>query len=95
MTVERSALRAIPDDVIGYTISVTNTGNVTLSDLADDTCDAAPAYASGDDGDVLDVGEAWTFTCSYAIDQVDIDLARSPTRPRPPPSARGQHRRPR
>ena len=77
MTVEGSALRADPDDVIGYTISVTNTGNVTLSDpaVADDTCDAAPAYASGDDGDGLfEVGEAWTYTGSYAIDQGDIDL---------------------
>ena len=55
--------------------------------MADDThCDATPVRgddASGDDDDGLfDVGEAWTFTCSYAIDQVDIDLA-GPTRPRP------------
>ena len=43
--------------------------------MADDTCDAAPAYASGDDGDGLfEVGEAWTYTGSYAIDQGDIDL---------------------
>ena len=43
--------------------------------MTDDTCDAAPAYASGDDGDGLfEVGEAWTYTGSYAIDQGDIDV---------------------
>lgn len=45
---------------------------VTVSDPG---CDAPPAYASGDlnsDGE-LDVNETWTYTCSYAIDQADID----------------------
>src|SRR5207248_640962 len=50
-------------------------GNRTLSDVtvADPLC--APVFASGDgNGDgLLDVGEAWTYTCTYAVTQSDID----------------------
>ena len=69
---------ANPGDRIDYTFDVTNTGNVTLTDPAvtDPNCDAAPALAtpSGDDGDGdFEVGETWTYECSYLIDQADID----------------------
>ena len=67
--------RATPGDLITFSFTVDNTGNVTLTapTVTDDHC--TPAYASGDlnlNGK-LDVEETWTFTCSYGIDQADID----------------------
>ncbi|MEP5631152.1 MAG: hypothetical protein ABJP79_04665 [Tateyamaria sp.] len=74
------------DDVIFYTISVENTGNVTLSApvLSDDittatggveALEAAPVFDSGDlnDDDLLSVGETWTFTAEYRLTQDAID----------------------
>ncbi|MEO9684539.1 hypothetical protein, partial [Tateyamaria sp.] len=74
------------DDVIFYTISVENTGNVTLSApvLSDDittatggieALEAAPAFDGGDlnDDDLLSVGETWTFTAEYRLTQEAID----------------------
>ncbi|MFZ2286037.1 MAG: gliding motility-associated C-terminal domain-containing protein, partial [Bacteroidales bacterium] len=58
-----------------YTITVTNTGNVSLTGvvLSDDLAGAA-TLTSGDDGDgILEVGEAWVYTATYAATQDDID----------------------
>jgi gliding motility-associated-like protein/uncharacterized repeat protein (TIGR01451 family) len=59
-----------------YTITVTNTGNVSLTGvvLSDDLAGTA-TLTSGDDGDgILEVGEAWIYTATYAATQADIDL---------------------
>ncbi|WP_300008487.1 Ig-like domain-containing protein, partial [uncultured Dokdonia sp.] len=67
-----------PLETITYTFTVTNEGNVTLSDI---TVLDAPlpiggiTFVDGDtdaDGE-LDVDETWTYTGSYAITQDDID----------------------
>jgi gliding motility-associated-like protein/uncharacterized repeat protein (TIGR01451 family) len=58
-----------------YTITVTNTGNVSLTgiNLTDDLAGTA-TLTSGDDGDgILEVGEAWVYTAVYAATQDDID----------------------
>ncbi|MFP5219123.1 MAG: hypothetical protein ACLGIG_05210, partial [Actinomycetes bacterium] len=62
------------DDAVLYTVTVENSGDVTLSDVTvtDPLC--TPVYLSGDDGDeLLQVGEVWTYTCTYAITQADVD----------------------
>lgn len=73
-------------DVINYTITLANTGNVTLtSPTLTDTLTGANNVAldltSGptyDDGDLdndgrLDVGETWIYIAQFVIDQVAID----------------------
>jgi len=64
-------------DVITYTITVGNTGNVSITDLAvtDVNVGVVPGYVSGDtdvDG-ILDVGETWTYVATYEITQDDLD----------------------
>jgi uncharacterized repeat protein (TIGR01451 family) len=64
------------DEVINYTVTVENTGNVSLTGitLADDP-DISLAYASGDldtDG-ILDVDETWTYTGSHTMTQAEMD----------------------
>lgn len=67
-----------------YTYTVTNEGNVSLTNVTvmDDNFtpgdlgdDFAATFSGGDtDGDsALDVGETWTFTATYAVRQEDID----------------------
>ncbi|MCL4201928.1 MAG: hypothetical protein KJ000_05495, partial [Pirellulaceae bacterium] len=66
------------EETITYTFEVTNTGNVTLTNLSLSDSLLAEGdleYVSGDsdeDGD-LDVGETWVFTASYTLTQADID----------------------
>ncbi len=73
-------------DVVGYDITVTNTGNVTLREpvLTDTLTDANgtvrrlttdPAYVSGDaDTDTfLDAGEAWTYRATVRLTQAIIN----------------------
>ncbi|TWT13897.1 DUF11 domain-containing protein [Reyranella sp. CPCC 100927] len=66
-------------DVVAYAIVVTNTGNVTLTNvaLADALLQGANGTLgspAGDDGNaVLDVGEIWTYTGTYTVQQSDID----------------------
>ena len=73
--------KADPGDVMTFTITVKNDGNVTLHDVkvTDAKCDApGPAYISGDtnSNNKLDVGETWTFRCTRAITQADIDAGK-------------------
>ncbi|EPX79422.1 beta strand repeat-containing protein [Litoreibacter arenae] len=73
-------------DTVTFSITVENTGNVTLDAPAlTDTLtrtDGTPlALTSGPDWDttdtgdagVLDVGETWTYAATYVLDQADID----------------------
>uniref|UniRef100_UPI003F498EDD DUF7507 domain-containing protein n=1 Tax=Aequorivita sediminis TaxID=3073653 RepID=UPI003F498EDD len=66
------------DETITYTFTVTNLGNVSLSDIiVDDPLLGGPLAGpiSGDtDGDgELDVTETWIYEASYTITQADID----------------------
>ncbi|MFB2118458.1 hypothetical protein, partial [Parapedobacter sp. 2B3] len=73
---------AVPS-TLNYTIIVENTGNVSLTGVAvtdavsQDGTSAALALGapSGDDTNpgILDVGETWTYTVSYAAEQLHID----------------------
>ncbi len=75
----------VAGNTISYTITVANTGNLTLKTvtLTDTLLDAkggpltltsGPTLASGDDGDaLLEVNETWTYTASYTLTQAAID----------------------
>ncbi len=62
--------------IITYTITVTNTGNVSLSEVVvtDEGADDVPTYVSGDtDSDeVMSPGEEWVYSASYTITPEDI-----------------------
>ena len=63
-------------ETIGYTFTVTNQGNVSLSFVS--VTDPLIATISGPIGDTdgdseLDVTETWEYTGTYAITQADID----------------------
>lgn len=67
---------------LAYTITVENTGNVTLNNVQ--AVDVLPsggldvlANPTGDAGiaNALDVGETWTFATSYNATQLDVDTA--------------------
>src|SRR5439155_1610030 len=68
-------------DVVNYTITVTNTGNISLTGLAvtdqvesyAGTTVSGPASGDGNGNGVLDVGETWTYTTSYTLTQADLD----------------------
>lgn len=74
-------------DVIKYTVSVANIGNVTLQDLvltdelggtsfdsnSDGLIDVADVVSGDNDNGILDVGEEWIFQGQYAVTQADID----------------------
>jgi uncharacterized repeat protein (TIGR01451 family) len=72
-------------DKILYTISVSNTGNITLTDVTlEDTLiedslsnDAdQDGVIDGDDGDgLLEVDETWIWTGEYTVTQADFDAA--------------------
>ena len=64
------------DETISYTFTVTNEGNVSLSNVT--VTDPMIAIITGPTGDTdgdeeLDVTETWIYTGTYAITQVDID----------------------
>jgi uncharacterized repeat protein (TIGR01451 family) len=63
-------------DVINYTVTVENTGNITLTSIeVIDNPDISLVYVTGDtdsDGE-LDVNETWIYTGSYTVTQDDID----------------------
>ena len=65
---------------LNYTITVTNTGNLTLSGvtLNDVLPDGSPAVLVGPVADIgvagsIDVGESWEYTTSFNAVQADID----------------------
>ncbi len=61
-----------PGTSVTFTIEVDNTGDdpLTAVVVTDDQAACAPALQSGDGGTVgvLDVGEAWIYTCSMTVD---------------------------
>ncbi|PKB25715.1 putative repeat protein (TIGR01451 family) [Novosphingobium kunmingense] len=65
-------------DKINYTITIDNTGNITLTGFTYTDLNAdgdAIAYASGDtdlDGD-LDVTETWVYTAVHTVTQAELD----------------------
>jgi uncharacterized repeat protein (TIGR01451 family) len=67
-------------DVIHYSITVRNTGNVTLTGVTvtDPFADVVPgivrgADAPGDGDNDLEVGETWTYTAQHTVTQAEID----------------------
>ncbi|WP_299030919.1 hypothetical protein [uncultured Sulfitobacter sp.] len=71
-------------DIIEFTITARNTGNVTLGNvqLTDTftrrdgtTLSLVPTLRSGDSGTLgsIDVGEAWEYRAQYALTQQDLD----------------------
>src|SRR3954453_5962001 len=64
------------DELVNYTITVTNTGNVTLHDCTVTDPSATlvrGADVIGNNDASFDVGEQWSFTGSHAITQDEID----------------------
>lgn len=67
-------------ELLSYTMTVENTGNVTLTNVAvtDQLSNGATLVLTGPVADTgtsgaLDVGETWRFTATYGVSQVDID----------------------
>ncbi len=62
-------------DTISYTVTIANTGNVSLTGIGVSDPLTALTYQSGDtDTDSqIDPGETWTYTGSYALIQNDLD----------------------
>ena len=70
----------VAGDVIVYSISIQNTGNVALTGITvTDKVEAYAAtnatYVSGDAAPLgtLNVGETWSYTASYTLTQADLD----------------------
>ena len=68
-----------PGDVIHYTITVANTGNMTLTGVVvtDPNADAGSivrgADVVGDNDGLLEVGETWSYTAAHTVTQAEID----------------------
>ncbi len=68
-------------DVIRYTVSVSNTGNVSLNptvldslvSLDNDATDDGVIDGDTNDNALLDVGETWIFKGEYTVTQADLD----------------------
>jgi uncharacterized repeat protein (TIGR01451 family) len=76
MTVVAPDTQVDPGDQINYTIRVTNTGNITLTEVTLD--DPLLGALSGPQGDNntngrLEINESWVYTGSYTVTQADID----------------------
>ena len=76
-----TALVSAAGQQVPYKFTVTNTGNVTLTGITvtDSTCNAAPAYQSGDTNNdtKLQTSETWIYTCTYTPTQADVDGLRA------------------
>ncbi|PRZ19378.1 DUF7507 domain-containing protein, partial [Flavobacterium granuli] len=79
ITVGENGCASLKDgNIVTYTFSVTNKGNVSLHAVAiEDLHDGLSTIAlqSGDLNNVgiLDVGETWLFTATYTVTQTDVD----------------------
>src|SRR5690606_35467123 len=84
ITVEKRVDRTSISDppTLTYTIAVRNTGNVSLigANVADTLAPGArpinvgaPSESAAPANGVLDVGETWTYTATFAATQADID----------------------
>jgi uncharacterized repeat protein (TIGR01451 family) len=64
-----------PSDDITYTVTVANTGNVTLTNpvVGDSLLSLGSPSGDGADPGVLNVGETWTYTATHDTTQADID----------------------
>jgi uncharacterized repeat protein (TIGR01451 family) len=65
-------------DVITYRITVTNTGNIDLTNviITDPLIKTLKGPVESKDADgVLDVGEKWTYTGSYTVTQKDMETS--------------------
>ena len=75
-TAAESSYSAVNDE-INYTITVSNSGNVTIDNVVvtDKNADAAPTYVSGDTNDngIMEVGEIWTYSATHTVTQADLD----------------------
>jgi uncharacterized repeat protein (TIGR01451 family) len=70
----------VAGEVISYTISVANTGNVTLTGVSvtDPFADAGSIVRDavdvvGDEDNLLEVGETWGYTASHTVTQAELD----------------------
>ncbi|WP_229802122.1 beta strand repeat-containing protein [Paramylibacter ulvae] len=82
-----SSTGASEGDVLTYSITVENTGNVTLNNVvmsdvmtrSDESTTALDApglqfvSGDGDTPDAIDVGETWTFSANYTLTQDDLN----------------------
>ncbi|MDD3743564.1 MAG: InlB B-repeat-containing protein, partial [Lentimicrobiaceae bacterium] len=63
-------------DVVNYTITLTNGGEVNLysPQVTDPTATTGPDYTTGDTNSngILDAGESWTYTATYSITNGNI-----------------------
>ncbi len=63
--------------VVPYTFTVTNTGNITLTGITvtDPMCGAAPVRQSGDTNtdNQLQTTETWVYTCNHTVTQAEVD----------------------
>ncbi len=63
-------------DIINYTLTLSNNGNLTVYNptVTDLEATTGPTYISGDSNSngILNVGESWLYTATYAIQQSDI-----------------------
>jgi gliding motility-associated-like protein/uncharacterized repeat protein (TIGR01451 family) len=65
-----------PGDPINYTLTISNTGNVSINSViaAITKASSGPSFQSGDDGDnMLEPGETWQYQAGYLITQADLD----------------------
>ncbi len=62
-------------DVIHYTVSVENTGNISLTGISVNDPEVTFTYQSGDTdtNGILDVTETWVYTGSYVVTQAEMD----------------------
>ncbi|MEB8434564.1 hypothetical protein OO007_20165, partial [Cocleimonas sp. KMM 6892] len=66
------------DDVVTYSFTLTNTGNVSVSGitLADAKCDVAPTTPDSGDlntNSILESDEIWIYSCDHTVTQAEID----------------------
>src|SRR5205085_143104 len=64
-----------PGDQVIDRVTVLNDGNETLSGVAVSDPLCAPVFGAGDGNGngLLDVGETWTYSCTYVVTQADMD----------------------